>query len=54
MPNLPQVLAAGGLGSSGLTTGPLIGYHLAQMVQGKSGSLNPTDYPIERYIKKEK
>ena len=30
-----QVFAASGLGSSGLTTGPLIGYHLAQMVPGK-------------------
>ncbi len=54
VPDLSQVFAASGLGSSGLTTGPLIGYHLAQMVQGKSGSLNPADYPIERYIKKEK
>ena len=54
VPNLPQVFAASGLGSSGLTTGPLIGYHLAQMVQEKSGSLNSADYPIERYIKKEK
>lgn len=54
VPDLSQVFAASGLGSSGLTTGPLIGYHLAQMVQGKSGSLNPADYPIERYIKTEK
>lgn len=54
VPDLQKVFAASGLGSSGLTTGPLIGYHLAQMVQGKSGSLNPADYPIERYIKKEK
>ena len=54
VPDLSQVFAASGLGSSGLTTGPLIGYHLAQTVQGKSGSLNPADYPIERYIKTEK
>lgn len=52
--NLPQVFAASGLGSSGLTTGPLIGYHLIQIIQGKNGSLNPADYPIEIYIKKEK
>lgn len=52
--NLPQVFAASGLGSSGLTTGPLIGYHLVQIIQGKNGSLNPADYPIEIYIKKEK
>ena len=38
--------------SSGLTTGPIIGYHLAQMLQGRSGVLDPADYPTERYIKK--
>lgn len=54
VPDLPQVFASSGLGSSGLTTGPLIGYHLVQIIQGKNGSLNPADYPIESYIKKEK
>ncbi|EJP26811.1 FAD-binding oxidoreductase [Streptococcus anginosus] len=54
VPDLSQVFAASGLGSSGLTTGPLIGYHLVQIIQGKNGSLNPADYPIEIYIKKEK
>ena len=49
--NLSGVFAASGLGSSGLTTGPIIGYHLAQMLQGKSGVLDPADYPTERYIK---
>ena len=52
IPNLSGVYTASGLGSSGLTTGPIIGYHLAQMLQGKSGVLNPADYPTERYIKK--
>lgn len=52
VPNLSGVYTASGLGSSGLTTGPIIGYHLAQMVQGRSGVLNPADYPTERYIKK--
>ena len=52
VPNLSGVYTASGLGSSGLTTGPIIGYHLAQMVQGSSGVLNPADYPTERYIKK--
>ena len=52
VPNLSGVFAASGLGSSGLTTGPIIGYHLAQMVQGRSGVLDPADYPTERYIKK--
>lgn len=52
VPNLSGVYTASGLGSSGLTTGPIIGYHLAQMVQGRSGVLDPADYPTERYIQK--
>lgn len=52
VPDLSNVYAASGLGSSGLTTGPIIGYHLAQMLQGRSGVLDPADYPTERYIKK--
>ena len=50
--NLSEIYTASGLGSSGLTTGPIIGYHLAQMLQGRSGVLDPADYPTERYIKK--
>ena len=52
VPNLSGVYTASGLGSSGLTTGPIIGYHLAQMLQGRSGVLDSADYPTERYIKK--
>ena len=52
VPNLSGVYTASGLGSSGLTTGPIIGYHLAQMLQGRKGVLDPADYPTERYIKK--
>ena len=52
VPALSGVYTASGLGSSGLTTGPIIGYHLAQMLQGRSGVLDPADYPTERYIKK--
>ena len=52
VPNLSHVYAASGLGSSGLTTGPLIGRQLAQMALGEAGLLNPADYPIERYVKK--
>ena len=52
VPALSGVYTASGLGSSGLTTGPIIGYHLAQMLQGRSGILDPADYPTERYIKK--
>ena len=52
VPDLSNVYVASGLGSSGLTTGPIIGYHLAQMLQGRKGVLDPADYPTERYIKK--
>ena len=52
VPALSGVYTASGLGSSGLTTGPIIGYHLAQMLQGRGGVLDPVDYPTERYIKK--
>ena len=52
VPNLSHVYAASGLGSSGLTTGPLIGRQLAQMALGEAVLLNPEDYPIERYVKK--
>lgn len=50
VPELPGVYAASGLGSSGLTTGPLIGYELAQSVLGKVGQLDSEDYPIAAYI----
>ena len=52
VPNLSGVYTASGLGSSGLTTAPIIGYHLAQMLQGRKGVLDSADYPTERYIKK--
>ena len=52
VPDLSGVYTASGLVSSGLTTGPIIGYHLAQMLQGRKGVLDPADYPTERYIKK--
>ena len=52
VPDLPHVYAASGLGSSGLTTGPLIGRQLAQMALGEAGLLDPADYPIERYVEK--
>lgn len=51
VPGLTGVYAASGLGSSGLTTGPLIGYHLSELIQGRTGKLEPNDYPIDKYIK---
>ncbi|MGT2771383.1 NAD(P)/FAD-dependent oxidoreductase [Streptococcus marimammalium] len=52
VPKLPNVFAASGLGSSGLTTGPLIAYQLFQLVLGMSLDLELTDYPIGKYIQK--
>ena len=52
VPDLTGVFVASGLGSSGLTTGPIIGYHLAELVQGRTGDLDPIDYPVEKYVKK--
>ena len=52
VPGLDGVYAASGLGSSGLTTGPIIGYHLAQLVQDKELALEPVNYPIENYVKR--
>ena len=46
VPDLTGVYAASGLGSSGLTTGPIIGYHLAQLIQDKELTLDPLNYPI--------
>ena len=51
VPGLTGVYAASGLGSSGLTTGPIIGYHLARLLQGKTVTLESSDYPIEKYVK---
>ena len=52
VPELSGVYAASGLGSSGLTTGPIIGYHLAQLIQGREMTLDPANYPIENYVKR--
>ncbi|MGT2681882.1 NAD(P)/FAD-dependent oxidoreductase [Streptococcus porci] len=50
VPGLDNVYAVSGLGSSGLTTGPLLGKILSQLVTGQEPYLLPTDYPISRYI----
>ncbi|SFE89088.1 NAD(P)/FAD-dependent oxidoreductase [Trichococcus pasteurii] len=51
VPGLQNCFAASGLGSSGLTSGPLIGYLLAELAQGKESSLPTEDYPIATYVK---
>ena len=52
LPDQAGTYVASGLGSSGLTTGPLIGWHLAQLVVGGNLRLDPADYPVEQYVKK--
>lgn len=51
VPGLDNCFAASGLGSSGLTSGPLIGYLLAELAQGKESSLPTADYPVSGYVK---
>lgn len=53
VPGQGHLYAASGLGSSGLTTGPIIGYQLAQACQGKDQRLNPADYDPSPYLVKE-
>ncbi|GEK90083.1 Glycine/D-amino acid oxidase [Alkalibacterium putridalgicola] len=53
VPELPNVVAASGLGSTGLTAGPLVGKCLADLVQHKEPLLSLEDYPIGKYIKKQ-
>lgn len=45
LPTSMQILVASGLGSSGLTTGPFIGYQLALLAQEK-----PITVPLEDYL----
>ena len=50
VPILKNVYAISGLGSSGLTTGPIIGYSVANIILGNDIELDPQDYNIENYI----
>lgn len=51
VPHLQNVFAASGLGSTGLTAGPIVGKVLSELIRGQSPSLNPENYPIQNYIK---
>lgn len=51
VPGLDNCFTASGLGSSGLTSGPLIGYLLAELAQGKETFLPADDYPASGYVK---
>lgn len=52
VPGMVNVFTASGLGSTGLTAGPIVGYVLTQMVRGEVPALNPANYPIEQYVQK--
>lgn len=52
VPELDDVWAISGLGSSGLTSGPFLGYQWSQLILEGSWEINPKDFPIESYINK--
>ncbi|WP_124057808.1 NAD(P)/FAD-dependent oxidoreductase [Vaginisenegalia massiliensis] len=52
VPELTNVTAISGLGSSGLTSGPYLGYQWTQLVTKGQWDIDPQLYPIETYIKR--
>lgn len=50
VPNLDNVWAVSGLGSSGLTSGPFLGYQWAQLVESDAWDIDKEAFPIEKYI----
>lgn len=52
LPDSSSVLVASGLGSSGLTTGPYIGYLLASLVDGRVSEVPLEDYQPYPYLEK--
>lgn len=50
VPELPNVYTASGLGSTGLTSGPIVGKILSDLVLGNVPALDPEKYPIQDYI----
>ena len=52
IPGLSNVYTASGLGSTGLTAGPIVGKCLAQLIFGETSSLHPEKYPVSQYIQK--
>lgn len=52
LPDRPNVYVASGLGSSGLTTGPLIAREMSRLINNEETLLDPSDYAVENYIQK--
>src|SRR5699024_1396104 len=50
VPKLKNVFTASGLGSTGLTSGPIVGKILSDLVIGNEPALEPEKYPIQQYI----
>ncbi|WP_270182271.1 NAD(P)/FAD-dependent oxidoreductase [Alkalihalobacillus sp. CinArs1] len=50
VPETSGLLAANGLGASGLTVGPYLGLELARMAMGKETELSPLDYDLSEAI----
>lgn len=50
VPQTHNLWAISGLGSSGLTSGPFLGYQWSQLVQTGEWAIESNDFPIERYI----
>lgn len=51
VPGMKGAFAASGLGSSGLTVGPLIGRELVALLLQDEKILDITNYPIQNYVK---
>lgn len=49
---LENVYTASGLGSTGLTAGPIVAKSLSDLVLRKEPSLDPKNYPVDQYIQK--
>lgn len=52
IPGYQRLYVANGLGASGLTVGPYLGYQLACFILGKSLEIDPSNYDIVGAIKK--
>ena len=50
VPQLPNVFTASGLGSTGLTSGPLVGKILSDLIMENKPALDPEKYPVQNYI----
>lgn len=50
VPEMDHVWAVSGLGSSGLTSGPYLGYQWSELIQHGHSTIDPQSFPIENHI----